>query len=366
MILLGNGNGTLQEGWSYSYASAPDSTVVSDFRGNGLLDLAVADEFGDIAVFLSNGDGTFAPPSFYTTSYTNWIATADTNGDGRPDLIAAVDIFTVHNQSYGAVSVLLGNGDGTFQSAQTYSAGGQETFIAVGDFNNDRKTDIASLDRLYSDVDVLLNTGTAIFSPTLPLVFPAQLLNTPSVPQPVRIANSGSTPLSFSSVSVSKPFFLDPTSTCKGSIRAGASCVIGLQFRPVLTGGVSGRATIIDCASSKPQIIELSGQGTVVGFSPSQLNFGSLKVGTKASLPLQLTNHGGTALTVSSIQINGVNPKDFAQSSNCMQEPIPPGATCTITVAFDPINSGLKTAAVSVTDTGGGGPQTVTLTGTGS
>jgi hypothetical protein len=81
---------------------------------------------------------------------------------------------------------------------------------------------------------------------------------------------------------------------------------------------------------------------------------------------VKLTNHGTSALAVSSVQITGVNPRNFSQTNNCTAQAVAPGASLTIKIMFDPIKTGLRKAAISVTDTGGGSPQAVTLTGTGS
>jgi hypothetical protein len=366
MILLGNGDGTLREGWSYSYGSAPDSTAVADFRGIGLLDLAVADEFGDIAVFLGNGDGTFGAPVFYTTSFVTWISAADLNGDGRPDLVAA-NVGTPNNPLLGTVSVLLGNGDGTFQPETVYPTGISSKFVAVGDFNGDRRLDIADIDSVNADLVILLNTGNVKFSPTTPVTYPSQLLNKYSSAQSVRMTNAGTSALTISSISVTAPFHLSAKTTCKkGQLAAGASCHFAVTFKPTTTGAATGTVAIVDSASSKPQVIKLSGQGTVVSLAPNPLNFPTQKVGTNKSMPVQLTNDGSTALTVSGAQITGVNAKDFSETDNCTTQTIAPGAGCTITVTFDPIKTGLRQASISVTDTGGGSPQLVTLTGTGN
>src|SRR3989442_1126557 len=73
---------------------------------------------GTVSVLLGNGDGTFQPAqSFAAGSYARAVAVGDFNGDGRPDLVVA-------NYYNNDVSVLLGNGDGTFQAARTLAAGG--------------------------------------------------------------------------------------------------------------------------------------------------------------------------------------------------------------------------------------------------
>jgi hypothetical protein len=91
---------------------------------------------------------TFEPPRAFTTGTNSvFVASGDFNGDGKPDLAVA------YQGSYdstgkicctdGGISVLLSNGDGTFQTGVNYAAGTSPVFVAVGDFNGDGKPDLA-------------------------------------------------------------------------------------------------------------------------------------------------------------------------------------------------------------------------------
>jgi hypothetical protein len=94
------------------------------------------------------------------------------------------------------------------------------------------------------------------------------------------------------------PFTL--SSTCGKSLAAGASCTISTNFAPKTQGPASGTITISDSASSKPQVIELSGTGTVVKLNPAKLNFGTEKVGsTSAPQTIQLTEPRWTSRRLS-------------------------------------------------------------------
>src|SRR5437667_69750 len=97
---------------SYGVGLFPTSVAVADFNGDGKPDLAVANYFSNsVSLLFGNGDGTFLAAQNIGPMYgPTWVAVADFNGDGRPDLAVA----TV----FGSSSVLLGNGDGTFQDAQ--------------------------------------------------------------------------------------------------------------------------------------------------------------------------------------------------------------------------------------------------------
>ena len=90
----------------------------------------------------------FAPAVAYDSGggEADSVAVADVNGDGRPDIVVVNDACST-NCSSGSVGVLLGNGDGTFQTAVTYTVGAQATAVAVADVNGDGKLDIVAVSR---------------------------------------------------------------------------------------------------------------------------------------------------------------------------------------------------------------------------
>src|SRR5262249_3019802 len=109
-VLFGNGDGTFATAASFGTGRSPSSIAAGDFNGDGIDDLATAGGNSGVNVLRSNGDRTFAaPPAFVTENSPYAIATGDFNADGTPDLITT-DTFDLDN----SVSVLLGNGDGTF------------------------------------------------------------------------------------------------------------------------------------------------------------------------------------------------------------------------------------------------------------
>src|SRR5262249_53403805 len=105
----------------------------------GKLDLAVANTGASSAsVLLGNGDGTFqAPQTFAAGVSPSAITAADVTGDGRPDLVVA-------NFASNTLSVLIGKGDGTFQPQQTFSVANSPLSSSVGDFNSDGLADLVS------------------------------------------------------------------------------------------------------------------------------------------------------------------------------------------------------------------------------
>jgi hypothetical protein len=362
-VLLGNGDGTFRLGATYPVGPIPDSIAVADFRGIGKQDVAVACTGGlGVEVLLGNGDGTFQQEVTYDVPSAEWVVAVDLNGDGKLDLAVADFSLTQHHPT-GAASTLLGNGDGTFQAAHTYLLGKTNSFIAVDDFNGDKKPDLAVADRQSGDVIILLSTGGVDFSPTSPVDVRSQLIGTTSAPQAVTLTNTGTTALAISSMKVARQFGM--ASTCGASVAPGANCSISTTFSPQGKGPKSGSITIQDSASTRPQVIELMGAGTVVELAPESLAFGSQKVGAKsAPRTIQLTNIGAASLSIGRLLTVGTEYRDFPQSNTCGTG-IAAGASCTITVAFDPAKTGKRTASIYIADDGGGSPQIVLLTGTG-
>jgi hypothetical protein len=220
---------------------------------------------------------------------------------------------------------------------------------------------------LTEQVTTLLNTGSGTFSPTSPLTFSNQLLGTTSTPQTVTITNSGTTPMTISSVASSGPPFRMTANTCNSSLAPGAQCSITAEFTAKAMGAVSGGITINDSASSKPQFVELIGIGTELAISASELKFPAQKVGTK-SLPrnVHLTNTGTKNMGFTHfIYIDGGDaPFDFTQTNDCGSF-LAPKASCTVTITFEPLHAGIRDSILYIQDDGGDSPQTTRLLGTG-
>jgi hypothetical protein len=208
-ILLGNGDGTFRRGAATTLALDAQGLAAADLNGDGKLDLVTTtwlpDGTRNVEVLLGNGNGTFGrPTAVLTGTRATSVATGDFNGDGKPDL-AVVDGFNnrvfilpgMGNGTFGSaisfqfnnpvlglggpavgdffgtgklslalttglstVSVLQGNGDGTFQAPVNYVAGfhGVTADVVAGDFNGDGRLDLASTNAVSGDVSVLLNT----------------------------------------------------------------------------------------------------------------------------------------------------------------------------------------------------------------
>lgn len=156
-----------------NYNAEGYSLGIGDLNGDGILDLAVAEEFGGpggfggIAILLGNSDGTFQRV-YYVSSEPEPVdlVLADFNHDGHLDILT--DSFF---GSYTNVYVQLGNGDGTFQSAVSFPGIG--IVPVVGDFNNDGNLDVALESFVYptdTDFNLLLGNGDGTFQPAITTV----------------------------------------------------------------------------------------------------------------------------------------------------------------------------------------------------
>jgi hypothetical protein len=164
-VLLGNGDGTFGPKRNYATDLAPWSVTIGDLNSDGRPDLVVANA-GTLSILLGNGDGTFGPRSdIDVVSHGFWasVAIGDLNADSHPDLVVA--------GSAQHISVLLGNGDGTFMPRTSYATGNGAAFwTAIGDLNHDGRPDlaVANYGGGGSTVSVLLGNGDGTFQPQVP------------------------------------------------------------------------------------------------------------------------------------------------------------------------------------------------------
>jgi hypothetical protein len=191
------------------------------------------------------------------------------------------------------------------------------------------------------------------------LTFSNQQINTTSSSKTVRLTNTGTVALTVTSVVPSGNF--TETNNCGASISPGFNCTISVKFSPTTVGALTGAITITDNATGSPQVVPLTGNGADITLSPTSLSFGTQSVNTiSAAQTVTLTNAGTVALTITKIAISG----QYAQTNTCVS-PIAGGASCTISVTFNPTTTGTHNNSLTITDNVTGSPKKVSLTGTG-
>ena len=132
-VLLGNADGTFAAAlntivgtFPFNTGISPQAARVGDFNGDGKLDLVAVGFSGSGVVLPGNGDGTFGAPITFTTTILNGardVAVGDFNGDGKLDIVIGSESHVNSFVPGGGLSVLLGNGDGTFQAEVAYFEG---------------------------------------------------------------------------------------------------------------------------------------------------------------------------------------------------------------------------------------------------
>jgi hypothetical protein len=160
-VLVGDGTGHFGTKTDFNAGEQAFSMAVADFNADGNPDMAVVTGYpwqSAVSILLGDGTGSFgSATNFNVGQGTRGIVADDFNGDGIPDLVTA-------NFNSNDVSLLIGTGTGRFSAATSFAAGTGPTSIATGDFNKDGKLDLAVVGR---SAVILIGTGAGSFSETL-------------------------------------------------------------------------------------------------------------------------------------------------------------------------------------------------------
>ncbi len=384
-VLQGNGDGTFQPavlydigGGSVPYYAQPVWTMaVGDFNNDHALDIAVPFQatVNSIEPLLNQGPpinpgGSVSPGSLpfgnQTAGTTSPPQQVTLTSTGTTNLLNINITITGANasdfaQTNNCPSSMAPGTQCTINVTFTPSNVGAEN--ATLDVNDNAANSPQTV--------ALSGTGVGIpvasVAPTT-LTFASQDQGTTSAPQPVTLSNTGTAPLTISSIAASGDFA--EADNCSGSVAAGGSCTVNVTFTPTGTGTRNGTLTVTDNSNGVPgsqQTVTLTGTGINPGgsVSPSSLAFGSQVINTTSSIrKVTLTSNGTTPLMNISVSIIGANAGDFAQTNNCPSS-IAPGTKCTINVTFTPSIVGAESATLDVNDNAANSPQTVALSGTG-
>jgi hypothetical protein len=169
VVMFGNGDGTFKESHAYKVPE-PERVLAVDLNGDGHPDLAVLAYCGKdvqtctsgaVAVLLNKGNGTFKGAKYYSVSGVgpDGIAAADLRNDGNMDLVVANNNF----EQPSTISVLLGKGNGAFEQAVHYNVGAGPAGIAIADFNSDGNLDLAVANTAGETVSILDGNGDGTF-----------------------------------------------------------------------------------------------------------------------------------------------------------------------------------------------------------
>jgi hypothetical protein len=334
-VLLGNGDGTFQlllsyeipPPWTAQYLAIadvnrdgkPDLIVTSDCESTPTGACTGTQSTGDqsaVFVMLGNGDGTFQAAQFYNAPIygSSTVTVTDLNGDGKLDIVVAGTCLEDNSSCPSrdaAASVLLGNGNGTFQPGVTYDAGccADGLSVAVGDVNGDRKPDLV-VSNASSQVGVLLGNGDGTFG------------------TPVMYGSGG-----FSAYSVA---LADLNPHSKPDIVVANRCATGTCFADGSVGVLLNTTPpYVTVAGSPQQPLTRNASGDYVA-RVTITNTGNVTI---SSLRVALA---GTTLGSGSLLSAPAPLKNFA-----------PGASATVTLTFpaNSVSAGTATAPLKVSGT---------------
>jgi hypothetical protein len=207
--------------------------------------------------------------------------------------------------------------------------------------------------------------GYAALAP-LGATFPITAVGSSASPINFTLLNNGNTALTVSSIAANSAF--RQTNNCPTVLPVKATCLVQVTFTPTADGNFSGTLSITTDGANGTVTALLSGTGTTspaATLSATQIDFGSVLVGSSTSRTFSVTNTGGSTLLLTNLTVGGVPFSVSVNSVNCPSARLQPNSSCTITVSFAPTQTGVFNDVVRLYDNAADSPQTVTVTGTG-
>ena len=380
VVLIGLGTGNFRPPVTYSVSGSSYPAVVwlADLNGDNKLDIVTSNQDGTMSALLNNGSGEFGTATVFpsgTGNHPSGFAFGDFNSDGRTDII-------VLDYPASNLHLLLGNGNGTFQSPILLSSPIRPGGIVAGDFNKDGKLDLAIASSDYNgSFAVLLGNGNGTFTPGSTYEWfddSSCLLSCAHYPWSiVAVDLNGDNNLDVA-IAPGNPWYV----TCggyrcaeqylgavvylgngDGTFVEQSGWLAGISPSAVETGDFN-RDGMPDLAFlstntnyGETSVAVLQNATQPLSISPLSLAF---SMGTSGSQTVILTNDQSTQLTISSIRVRGLGADHFRARHNCGTS-LAAGMYCTITVSLTKSWPRLtRTASLQITDNLG--TQTVLLT----
>jgi FG-GAP-like repeat/Abnormal spindle-like microcephaly-assoc'd, ASPM-SPD-2-Hydin len=331
--------------------TSPSAVATGDVNNDGNADAAVSNANAGgsgVLVLLGNGAGGFSnsasPATVNAGPIPEDVVAGDIDGDGLDDLAVANDVTS------GTVTVLLNNGSGTsYTNNGALPAGNSPFSVTTFDTNVDGNTDLAVTNSGDSTVTVFVQTQpTASVNPTS-LAFGNQVINTQSATKTVTLTNNGPQtigPLA-SITGPNKDDFVRINDRCTPSsifVPPGGTCTIGVAFKPKSLGDKNATLQIASNAANSPQTVSLSGTGV----SPAPVSQQAPAISGNAVRGDTLTCSNGTWTN---------NPTSFAHQWLRNGQPIPGATNQTYTVAEADVGQPL-TCHVTASNAGGSNSRT--------
>jgi hypothetical protein len=325
--------------------------AVGDFNRDGKLDVVVTDAGSNkVTVLLGNGAGSFQSAIAYSVGENpESVAVGDFNRDGKLDLVVA-------NNNSNNVSVLLGNGDGTFRTPVNHGGTPNAASAAVADFNGDGKLDVVVTNSVGFDVAVLLGNGDGSFQS--PATYSTGF-------EPVLAVGdlNGDGKLDFAIADVGVANVTTLLGNGNGSFQGTVSYTVPQNVLSVALGDFNGDGkldlAVPDGASGISILLQTQPPaGPNATLSSTSLFFPCRNVPVCQCITertLTLSNYGNQTLNIDGITITG----PFSQGNNCGTS-LKAGRFCTISVTWLEAQ-GSGSGTLSVRDNASGSPQTVSL-----
>ncbi len=356
-ILIGNGDGTFQTHLDYQAGLSSVALAAADFNRDGFLDLCVVDlALDQVSILLGNGNGTFKSPVTYAVgTFPISVSVGDFNGDGKLDVVVANNNF---GSTGGTVSVLLGNGDGTFQAQSQFNTGNNPDSVITADFNGDHRLDLAIANETDNTISILLGNGNGTFQNAVAY----STATTPSALAAADFNGDGIVDLAATGAGSAEVSIL--LGVANGTFEAASNFATGAEPLSITAADFDNDGALdLVTANFNQADATIFTQISLGSLSPTSVNFGNQIVDTTSGpQTVTLSSTGSATLAISGLSFTGANRSDFSQTNTCGAFVLP-NSSCNISITFKPGAEGARKADLQITE--GTVNQYITLTGTG-